>query len=293
MVNTSIDLARHAEEAVHPLMARYDEIFSQVNCKGLQHLFHKGTANNIYSSLYYFARVGSLWDLNAGCSTTEAPGHRDLHRREKADTARCLDFWFMQSFQFLEELHYEADSATQPRREALKSDYKPRGACGFTGDEYEIAIQDFVELTLLGYHAPILPSCFEDEVSHAMGVIREQPGFRLWTVFAWQLFRDAQELLHPHQTSQAFDELQEFLEAAEVLLKDIIDDAAERVHPSEYSKGADEMVQGVLARIRFMRVDWVERVGNSYEGNLTVSTSTQNKPFRLLRRHPLFCGFAL
>lgn len=65
MANTAIDLARHLEEAVRPLVARNDQLCRTGIWKDSLHLFHGalGSWNNIYSGLYHRLSAGTLHDF--------------------------------------------------------------------------------------------------------------------------------------------------------------------------------------------------------------------------------------
>lgn len=295
MANTAIDLARHLEEGVRPVIARNDGICRKSAWKDLLHLLPDpdGPAKNIYFGLYQCLLTGALWDFNVANATAPNPKSINLHRREKADIAECLDFWFISSFQFLKSMHQLTRSAAQLQSETARNGFVYQRIYGVGVEDSQIGSQDFAELSFLGSHTLDFQISFVDEVSRAICVIRDEPDFRLWTVFAWQLFRDAEEVFNLQNPSQAFDELQDYLKAGNGLISDIMDAAAQEVHPPEFFGGVDVLLKGVLVGISSLRVDWVETIGIPHSMVPRAPWNKHPQPFRLLRRHPIFCGLAL
>lgn len=118
-----------------------------------------------------------------------------------------------------------------------------------------------MELQFLGRHSKSLNLSFVDEVSRALSITLREPEFRLWTVFAWQLFQDANEVLGPLPVSRAFDELHTFAEAAEALLLEIGDVGTKSLKSYEYPSCLHSQVRGVFGKIKSIQTDWVETFG--------------------------------
>lgn len=293
MANTAIDLARNLEEAVLPVVARNDEICRHGIWKDFaNHLsLPKAPAKNIYSGLYT-----CLLSIRPTVPTTSASRSTNFYRwrREQAETSVFKDYLFMDSFQLLEALHNIASLDAQTSNESLVSELQN------SIEVYEAAFdqilnisQDLMELNFLGSNTPRFHLDFVDEVSRAMCMHKEEPDFRLWPVFAWELFKDAKELLNPLHPSQAFDELQEFVKAGSRLLSDIKIGYAGNNHPSEYPQEVDDLLRDVFIKTESLQVDWFEDFYKSCGPIPGDLGGNHREPFRLVRRHPIFCGLAL
>lgn len=309
MANTAIDLARHLEESVRPVIARNDEICRHGEWKDFLDRLpsSEGPASNIYSGLFHVLLTTPIQDVNAAGSTATNSKHTDAQPLEEVEMEKYIDFWFIESFKVIEARHklnlfgretLERDCMLQGLHVVnteLQEPQEPQQpqAPQESPEPQRTMYQYIMELTFFGRYTKYFHFNFVDEVARAMCVSVMEPEFRLWTVFAWQPFQDAEELLNPQHPSQAFDKLQEYLMSVDGLLTDIKVDASEKVHPRGYAESMDVLLQDVLERTSHIRADVVETIGMKHGLIRTVPWNKKRQPFCLLRRHPIFCGLAL
>lgn len=292
--NTAIDLARHLEELIRPLITRNDELCRQSVWKDLEDKPNSpvGCWKNIYSGIYQCLFGGALFNFGEGGESAGMSMNRPGPRK-KDETAKLLDHFFITAFQELETYHSisshskQGDTSFGSRRFQMPYGQTRREDC-------DLSTLDWAEMMFFGIRFKEIHLFFVDEVTHAMVASTVEADFGLWTAFAWQLFLDARILLGPKSVSRPFEELQTYLAAAEGLLKEVINAGTEKLHRSEYPEAAGHLALDALDRINAMRVDWVQQHGHEH-GYLSkkVGTMHSDEPFRLWRRHPIYCGLAL
>lgn len=176
--------------------------------------------------------------------------------------------------------------------EAFNGGMQARVPYGMTEKSLSVFVEDITEPGILGYHKNNLSLCCVDGVSRAKAITLMEIDFSLWTVSAWQILRDGENVLGPQSLSHAFDELHELLEAADTLLLYIIDGDVGTPISSEYSPGLDHLARTVLANMSYMRLDWVRAMGGPREAAPGLPLG-ESRPLLLLHSHPIFYDLAL